>query len=133
MANISLTEATKICDAAISKANDIGIKIAVSVVDSGMNLGTMQKMDGTLILGIDGSRGKAVASVMFGQPSGELEVRSERPTMRALLIQHGGRFIMGQGALPIVRDNQIIGACGVGGGTPEEDEECARAGTSVLE
>ena len=70
---------------------------------------------------------------MFGQPSGELEVRSERPTMRALLIQHSGRFIMGQGALPIVRDNQIIGACGVGGGTPEEDEGCARAGTSVLE
>ena len=53
--------------------------------------------------------------------------------MRALLIQHGGRFIMGQGALPIVRDDQIIGACGVGGGTPEEDEECARAGISILD
>lgn len=133
MANISLAEATKVCDVAISKANDIGITIAVSVVDSGMNLVTMQKMDDTLILGIDGSRGKAVASVMFGQPSGELEIRSERPTMRALLIQHGGRFIMGQGALPIVRDDQIIGACGVGGGTPEEDEECARAGISILD
>ena len=133
MTNIPLTEATKVCDAAIAKASEIGIKIAVSVVDSGTNLVTMQKMDDTLILAIDGSRGKAVASVMFGQPSGELETRSERPTMRALLIQHGGRFIMGQGALPIMRDGKIIGACGVGGGTPEEDEECASAGLAALE
>ena len=133
MANIPLSEATKVCDAAIVKAGEIGIKVAVSVVDSGTNLVTMQKMDGTLILGIDGSRGKAVASVMFGQPSGELEARSERPTMRALLIQHGGRFVMGQGALPIFRDGEVIGACGVGGGTPEEDEECAKAGLAILE
>ena len=65
MANISLAEATKVCDVAISKANDIGITIAVSVVDSGMNLVTMKKMDDTIILGIDGSRGKAVASVSW--------------------------------------------------------------------
>ena len=132
MTNITLEEAKLICEAAIAKAEELGIKIAVSVVDSAMNLVTMQKMDGTLILAIDGSRGKAVASVIFGQPSGELEERSKRPTFRALEIQWGGRFVMGQGAMPIFRDSQIIGACGVGGGTPEEDEECAVNGLSVL-
>ena len=40
----------------------------------------------------------------------------------------GGRFIMGQGAVPTLRDGQVIGACGVGGGTPQEDEDCDRAG-----
>ena len=74
----------------------------MSVVDSGTNLVAMQKMDGTLLLGIDGSKGKAVASVIFGQPSGELEERFKRPTMQALTVQWGGRFVMGQGALPIV-------------------------------
>ncbi len=132
MLNISLKEALEICDSAISKARQLGITIAVSVVDSGTNLVAMQKMDGALILGIDGSKGKAVASVIFGQPSGELETRSNRPTMKAILIQWGGRFIMGQGALPIIRDGQIIGACGVGGGTPEEDEMCAQVGIEVL-
>ena len=97
-----------------------------------MKLIMMQKMDGTLILGIDGSRGKAVASVIFGQPSGELEERSKRSTFRALEIQWGGRFIMGRGAIPIIRNGEVIGACGVGGGTPEEDEECALSGLSVL-
>ena len=132
MANVSLAEAVKMCDAAIVKAGELGIKVAVSVVDAGTNLVATHKMDGAIILGIEGSRGKAVASVIFGQPSGELEARSERPTMRSLQIQWGGRFIMGQGAVPIERDGEIIGACGVGGGTPQEDEECARAGIAAI-
>jgi len=133
MANVTLAEATGACDAAIARASELGIKIAVSVVDSGTNLVAMQRMDGALILGIDGSRGKAVASVIFGQPSGELEARAERPTFRAILIQWGGRFVMGQGALPIFRDGEVIGACGVGGGTPREDEDCAEAGLAAIE
>jgi len=71
-------------------------------------------------------------AVIFGQPSGELEVRADRPVMRALSIQMGGRFIMGQGAVPILRDGKVIGACGVGGGTSEEDEQCARAGIEAI-
>ena len=87
MTHITLEESKSICEAAIIKAQQLGIKIAVSVVDSAMNLVAMQKMDGALILAIDGSRGKAVASVIFGQPTGELEERSKRPTFRALEIQ----------------------------------------------
>ena len=132
MTHITLEESKPICEAAIKKAEELGIKIAVSVVDSALNLVTMQKMDDALILAIDGSKGKAVASVIFGQPTGELEERSKRPTFRALEIQWGGRFVMGQGALPIIRDGEVIGACGVGGGTPEEDEICAASGISTL-
>ena len=132
MANVTLTESLTICEAAISKAEEVGIKVAVSVVDSGTTLVCTQKMDGALILGVEGSRGKAVCSVIFGQPSGELEERSERPTFRALQIQYGGKFIMGQGALPISRAGEVIGACGVGGGTPQEDEDCARAGIAAI-
>ena len=132
MANVSLEEAVKACEASIAKARELGIKVAVSVVDSGTNLVTMQKMDGTLVLAIEGSRGKAVASAIFGQPSGELEPRADRPVFRALQIQMAGRLIMGQGAVPILRDGEVIGACGVGGGTAEEDEDCARAGVGSI-
>ena len=133
MANVTLAEAVPVCEGAIARARELGIKIAVAVVDSGTNLVAMQKMDGALVVAIDGSRGKAVASVIFGQPSGELEERSKRPTFRALEIQWGGRFIMGQGAIPISRDGEVIGACGVGGGTPQEDEDCARAGLATMQ
>ena len=133
MADVTLAEAIRMCESAIAKARELGIKIAVSVVDSGTNLVALQRMNGALILATEGSRGKAVASVIFGQPSGELEVRAERPTFRALEIQMGGRFIMGQGAMPIFREGAVIGACSVGGGTPQEDEECARAGIAAVE
>ena len=92
----------------------------------------MQKMDDTLVFAVEGSRGKAVASAIFGQPSGELESRADRPVFRALQIQMGGRLIMGQGAVPIMRDGDLIGACGVGGGTSQEDEHCAQAGVSAI-
>ena len=51
--------------------------------------------------------------------------------MRAL--QMSGRFIMGQGAVPITRDGEVIGACGVGGGTSQEDEDCAMAGVAAIQ
>ena len=132
MADVTLAEAKKMCDAAIAKAQELGIKVSATVVDSGTNLVAMNKMDGALILGIQGSAGKAVASVLFGRPSGELEAWSERPTMRAILLQWGGRFIMGQGAVPIIRDGEVIGACGVGGGGAQEDEDCAKAGIAAI-
>ena len=40
----------------------------------------------------------------------------------------GGHFIPGQGALPVFRDGELIGAVGGSGGTAQEDEDCARAG-----
>ena len=132
MANVTLAEALVVCEAAVAKAGEIGIKVAVAVVDSGTTLVCAQKMDGAIIVAVEGSRGKAVCSVIFGQPSGELEERSERPTFRALQIQYGGKFIMGQGAVPIFRNDELIGACGVGGGTPQEDEDCARAGIAAI-
>ena len=132
MATVTLAEAIRICDAAIARAEEMGIRVSVSVVDSGSNLLATHRMDGSIILGVEGSRGKAVASVIFGQPSGELEARADRPTFRAILLQYGGKFIMGQGAVPISRDGEMIGACGVGGGTPQEDEDCARAGIAAI-
>jgi uncharacterized protein GlcG (DUF336 family) len=41
-------------------------------------------------------------------------------------------MIMGQGAVPIIRNGEIEGACGVGGGSSQQDEDCARAGVAKL-
>ena len=40
-------------------------------------------------------------------------------------------MIMGQGAVPIIRNGIVEGACGVGGGTSQQDEDCARAGIAA--
>ena len=127
-----MEEANRICDAALAKAAEMGVKVSVSVVDAGTNLVAMKRMDGAIMLGVEGSRGKAVASALFGTPSGEQEERADRPVFRALMTQMGGRLIMGIGAVPIMRDGEVIGACGVGGASGEEDEACATAGVAAL-
>ena len=106
MANITLDEAVRICDTTIAKAEELGIKVAASVVDSGTNLVASHRMDGALVLATEGSRGKAVASTIFGQPSGEVEPRADRPVFRALQIQMGGRLIMSQGAVPDIPERR---------------------------
>ena len=39
-------------------------------------------------------------------------------------------MIMGQGAVPVIRNGVVEGACGVSGGTAQQDEDCAGTGVS---
>ena len=38
----------------------------------------------------------------------------------------------GQGAVPIMRSGVVEGACDVGGGTAQQDEDCVRADVAKL-
>ena len=76
------------------------------------------------------SQGKAAASAAFMQPSGKLAEGGPNPIHQGLMAMLGGRMIPGQGGLPVYDGQTIIGAVGVSGGTPEEDEIIASAGIS---
>jgi glc operon protein GlcG len=89
-------------------------------------------MDNAIWASAYGSQGKAVASAAFGRPSGELAERANQPTPAGIAAAEGGHMIMGQGAVPILRDGVVEGACGVAGGTAQKDEDCARAGVVQL-
>ena len=129
---LSLREADAIIEAAIQKAAALNIKVSVAVCDAGGRLVAFKRMDGAIWASTLGSQGKAVASAAFARPSGELTPRADTPTIRGIIAADGGHIIPGQGAVPIIRDGQLEGACGVGGGTSEEDEDCARAGVEKL-
>ena len=36
------------------------------------------------------------------------------------------------GGVPIMKDGRVIGALGLGGGSPDEDHECALTGAAVV-
>ena len=74
------------------------------------------------------SRGSAA----FGVPSADLTERANNPVMRALMQMEDGQLIPQQGAVPIKRGNELIGAIGVSGASSQEDEEIARAGLAAL-
>jgi glc operon protein GlcG len=129
---LTLEEANRITQGALAKARELNIRISVAVCDAGGRLLTFQRMDNAIWASAYGSQGKAIASAAFGRASGELSERASHPTPSGIAAAEGGHMIMGQGAVPILRNGAIEGACGVGGGTAAEDEDCARAGAAQL-
>src|SRR6267142_1627592 len=129
---LTLEEANRVLRSAIAKAKQLNIKISAAVCDAGGRLVAFQRMDNAIWGSAYGSQGKAVASAAFGRPSGEMAERADQPTPRGIAAASGGEMIMGQGAVPVIRNGVIEGACGVGGGTSQQDEDCARAGIAQL-
>ena len=129
---LTLEEANKIVAGAIAKAQEMQIKISVAVCDAGGRLMAFNRMDGAIWGSMYGSQGKAVASAAFARPSGELQERADSPIIRGIANAEGGHMISSQGAVPIIRHGVVEGACGVGGGTGQQDEDCARAGVQQL-
>jgi glc operon protein GlcG len=127
-----LDEANRILGGALAKARELNIKVSAAVCDAGGRLIALQRMDNAIWASVYGSQGKAVASSAFGRASGELAPRADQPTPRGIAAASGGEMIMGQGAVPIIRNGVVEGACGVGGGTSQEDEDCAKAGVAKL-
>ncbi len=129
---LTLDEANRIIEGAIARARELNIRISAAVCDAGGRLVAFQRMDNAIWAGAYGSQGKAIASAAFGRPSGELTERADHPTPRGIAAASGGHMMMGQGAVPIIRNGAVEGACGVGGGTAQQDEDCARAGVGRL-
>lgn len=129
---LTLDEANRIIQGAIAKAKELNITINVAVCDAGGRLIAFNRMDGAIWAGVYGSQGKAIASAAFGRPSGDMQARADAPIFRGIIAAEGGHMIPSQGAVPIIRNGVVEGACGVGGGTGQEDEDCARAGVEQL-
>lgn len=129
---LTLSEANQVVHAAIAKAQEMNIRISVAVCDAGGRLIAFNRMDGAIWAGAYGSQGKAIASVAFGRASGELQERAGSPIISGIAAAEGGHMIVSQGAVPIIRNGVVEGACGVGGGTSQQDEDCARAGVAKI-
>jgi glc operon protein GlcG len=132
VANITLDEAERVLQAAKKKAQEMGVKLSLSVVDARGDLICMVRMDGAPWRTPYVSRGKARASACFGIPSGDLTDRAMTPVLRAVMEVERGEFVPGQGALPIFKNGELIGAIGGSGGTAQEDEDASRAGVEAL-
>ncbi len=129
---LTLEEANRIVAGAIAKAQELNIKISAAVCDAGGRLLAFNRMDEALWAGVYGSQGKAVASAGFARPSGALQKMDDSPIVRGITAAEGGHMIASQGGVPILRNGVLEGACGVGGGTGQEDEDCAQAGADNL-
>lgn len=133
MTPLTLDESLRMLEAARAKAADIGVRVAIAVLDPRGDLVALHRMDGALWRSVPISQGKAAASAAWDAPSGDLADRWDQPVVRALSMMEQGRIIPWQGALPVRRpDGAMIGAIGVSGARPAQDEEVAAAGLAAL-
>jgi glc operon protein GlcG len=126
----SLTSAdvTKMLAASQAESVKNSWAVAIAIVDEGGHLLGFQRMDGAGPISAQVAIGKALTSALTRRPSKFFEDRvKDRP---AFVSFPAGVLI--QGALPIMHQNECVGAIGVSGVASHEDEQIALAGVNAL-
>jgi len=125
---LSLAAAKQIAAAAEADAKAKNARVVIAVVDDGGNLLVLQRLDDTQVASVEVAMGKARTAAIFRRPSREFEEQVKNGRIAALALPGATPL---QGGIPIVFDNKVIGAIGVSGESPAQDEEIAIAGANA--
>lgn len=128
---LSLEAAQKIAAGCQAKAAEKGWKMSITIVDSGANPIYFQRMNGAYIASTELSRLKAENSARMQMPTSALEDFSfgkDKKGGPAPGLANLPGFVTLAGGIPFKAGNDFLGAIGVSGGMPSEDEACAQAG-----
>jgi glc operon protein GlcG len=134
MIDLTLEKAERAAKAALAKAKALGTVMTVSVVDEAGRLVMTARGDGAGFFTPETSRAKAVAAAALRRTTKEMaEALAKSPAFWAALpAVLPGQVLPSQGGVPIVAQGRVIGGIGCGGGTGEQDHECAVAGADAV-
>lgn len=129
--HISLAAAQQLSQAAQKAAADTGIQIVCAVVDANGRCKQLSVMDGAPVIADKMALQKAQTALLGMANDGLAEaLQPGSANYDSLLKQQQTNFLAG--GLPIVSDDKVIGAIGIGGATTEQDLACAQAALSSL-
>ncbi|WNM64134.1 GlcG/HbpS family heme-binding protein [Candidatus Nitrospira neomarina] len=126
---LSLDAAKKVAAAAEADARAKKARVVIAVVDEGGHLLLLERLDDTQVASVDVGIGKARTAAIFRRPSKVFEDQIRNGRVAALGLPGVTAL---QGGIPIIVDQQVIGAIGVSGETPQQDEDIAVAGARAL-
>jgi glc operon protein GlcG len=127
---LSTADVQKALNAAVGKAQEIGVPMGISIVDAGGNLVGFIRMDGAFNHTNHTSYSKAYTSASIRKASGGSGIP---PNITAEISSTtGGKFTTLPGGLPLMKDGVLVGAVGVGGGKGDQDEAVAKAAADAL-
>ena len=134
MIEMTLELAEKIAKAALEKSKELNRPMSVSVVDESGRLVYYSRSDGAGFFTFETSRAKAMAAASFKRSTMEITRNKELNPLLwySLPSVVPGQALPSPGGMPIWRDNHLIGAIGIGGGSPEEDQACCEAGVKTV-
>jgi glc operon protein GlcG len=126
---LTLEAAKRIVAAAEGEAVKRGATVVIAVVDEGGHLLLLERLDDTQVASVEVGIGKARTAAIFRRPSKEFEDQIRNGRVAALALSGATPL---QGGIPIKVDGKVVGAVGVSGNTPQEDEDIAKVGAATL-
>lgn len=127
---LTLDVAKKIAEAAEAEAKKRNATVVIAVVDDGGYLLVLHRLDDTQVASVDVGIAKARTAAIFRRPSKVFEDQVKNGRVSALALP--GAVAL-QGGVPIIYEGKVIGAIGVSGNTPQEDEDIAIVGANFIE
>jgi uncharacterized protein GlcG (DUF336 family)/mannose-6-phosphate isomerase-like protein (cupin superfamily) len=114
--------------AARDKAAELGSRVVIAVVDPHGELIQLQRTPGAQIASSRVALDKARTAAIFVRPSREMEEQVTGGRLGALAL-HGASCLIG--GIPLKVGDEVVGAVGTSGETPDEDEAISIAGAQV--
>jgi uncharacterized protein GlcG (DUF336 family) len=117
---------------AVDACDKQGYKVSASIVDPAGQVKAFMRGDGSGFHSIEVSTRKALTAVTFRGPTTAIAKRfNEDPIVGGLRFTTGVMVV--GGGVPIMVENQIVGAIGISGApTGELDEGCGQAGIDKI-
>ena len=131
--SITLETAERLIDAAVQKAQAMGVPMVVAVCDEDGTLKAFRRMDGAALLSVQIAQDKAYTAISFGGLATHEWydfIKGDPPLLHGIVKTD--RLVVFGGGFAIKTDTGIIGGIGVSGGHYTQDMEVARAGLEAL-
>jgi len=124
--------ARKLIDAGRKKAQEIGVPMAMAVCDANGFLIAFERMEGVLQISLSLAPKKASTAIKLKMPT---EVLSQlvQPGKDLYGLQNDPELVVFGGGLLLKKDEDIVGAVGVSGGSVEQDITVAEAMVKMWE
>jgi uncharacterized protein GlcG (DUF336 family) len=126
---LTLVEAKCAAEAAAQEALRNGWAVVIAIVDDGGALLYLERMDGAQPASSEIAQHKARAAALFRRPTKALEETVAGGRVALLSLPH---LTPVEGGLPILHQEQVVGAIGVSGVQSFEDGLVAKAGVDAL-
>jgi glc operon protein GlcG len=126
---LTLESAEKIAAVAEAEAKKRNANVVIVIVDDGGYPLVLKRLDETQVASVDVGIGKARTAAIFRRPSREFEEQIRNGRVASLVLPGATPL---QGGLPLIANGKVVGAIGVSGNTPQEDEDIALAGVKAF-
>jgi glc operon protein GlcG len=127
---LTLEAADRIAAAAEAEAKRRNATVVIVVVDDGGYPLVLKRLNDTQVASVEVGIGKARTAAIFRRPSREFEEQIKNGRVASLVLPGATPL---QGGVPLIAHGKVVGAIGVSGNTPREDEEIALAGAVAFD